>query len=138
MDAGTAERESKFFFVTIWKDGMIDIGGWEDGAFSQTKVRGKVGGAWIVEDDGMTNGVLSIFVDPRIQARIVIIVDFFVVDGLMVQSDGIGSPALERFTWFQGCLEVQVGDERSHFMIVLFNLGPLTLPYFDEPVPAGQ
>ena len=34
VDAGAAERESEFGFMTIGKNRMIEVGGWKDGAFS--------------------------------------------------------------------------------------------------------
>ena len=92
----------------------------------------------MLEDGRMADGVLSLFVHPRIQACLVVIMDFFVVDRLMIQPDGVGSPTVECFTWFERCLDIEVGDEGGHVGIVLLESCPLTLPYFDNPVPAGQ
>ena len=56
----------------------------KDGAFGQAKVRRQIGGAWMIEDGRMAGWILSILVDPRIQARVVVIKDFFVVDCAVV------------------------------------------------------
>ena len=73
----------------------------------------------MVEDGGMTGRIFAILIDPRIQARVVILVDFFVIDGLVIQADGFGSPSVERVARIQRCLEVQVGDEGGHVGITL-------------------
>ena len=137
MDAGMAERESEFGVVKIWKNRMIEVGGWQDGTFSQPKVRRKVGCGEII-NDRIAGRVLSILVDPRIQARGVVIVDFFVIDGLIEQTDSVGLSPVKGIVWFQGCLDIEVGDERGHFRIVFLEVVPLTLPDVDEPVPEGQ
>ena len=138
VDARTAEWEGEFSFVAIRKDRMKEMGRRKNRAFSQAKVKRQVGGVWMVEDGRMTGGIFSILNDPRIQARVVVVVDFFIVDGLVIQEDGVGSPSVKGVTWFEGCLEIQVGDEGGHVGNVFFHLVAVAFPHLDEPVPAGQ
>ena len=86
----------------------------------------------------MTDWIFSILVDPRIQAPVVVVMDFFVVDRVMVEPDGVGESPVKRLTWFEGCLEIEVGDEGGHFGVGVFKVFPLTLPDVDEPVREGQ
>ena len=64
--------------------------------------------------------------------------NFFFVDSLMVEPDGIGTSPLEGFTRIQRCLEVQLGDEGGHVGIILLEACPFKLPHLDEPAPAGE
>ena len=86
----------------------------------------------------MTDGIFSIPVDPRIQARVIVVMDFVVVDRLVVEPDSVGASPVKAFTWLEGCLKIEVGDEGGHFGVVLFQLIPLTFPDVNEPVPEGQ
>ena len=86
----------------------------------------------------MTCWIFAILIDPRIQARVVIIVNFFVVDRLMVEPDGVGSPSVKGFTRIQRCLQIEVGDEGGHVGIILLEACPITLSDLDEPVPTGE
>ena len=92
----------------------------------------------MIDDSGMTSWIFSIVIDPRIQACVVVLMDFFVVDGLMVEPDGIGTSPVEDFTRIQRCLEVQVADEGGHVWIILLEACRIAFPDLDHPVPAGE
>ena len=70
----------------------------------------------------MIGRVLAVLVDPRVQARVVVVVNFFVADCLMVEQDGIGSPSVKCFVGIRRTLETQVGDEGGHVGVVSLHL----------------
>ena len=75
---------------------MVQTVGGKHLAFDQTKVRGNVGASGFVLDLGMTHGIETVFVGPRVEGREIIVVDFFSVDDQMMELDGVGPPTKER------------------------------------------
>ena len=75
-------------------------------------------------------------VDRRVQGPVVNVVNFFVTDRVMAETNGISSPSIERFAEIG--LEVQVGDEGGHVGVFLLHLFPLAFPHFDDPVREGK
>ena len=70
--------------MAIGQDWMKEVGQWQDLTFGQTKVRRQVCDSRFVDDGGMTGRIGALCIHPRIQARVVTIVNFFVVHRLMV------------------------------------------------------
>ena len=76
---------------------MIELIGWEDGTFRDAKVLENV--TFQFKDDlWMSDWIKFVFIDVGIQGREFKIVDCFLSLGLVVQLNGVGSPAAESIT----------------------------------------
>ena len=107
---------------------MIELVGWEDGAFRDTKVLGKIP-FWFKDDDGMTNGIFTVLVDIRIEGCKVVVIHRLLNPGLMIELDGIRSSSAESITRVKWGNNVELIDKVTYSWIVLFELSPLTFPH---------
>ena len=80
---------------------MIELGRWEHGALSDTKVLGNVSVSRLENHVWMAYRVLSILLDVGVQGGLVVVIDLFVSLGLMIQLDRVGSTAAESITGVQ-------------------------------------
>ena len=48
--------------------------------FGQIKITKQIPRAWFVKDVGTADWIFSVLVDPLMQARVVVVMDFFIVD----------------------------------------------------------
>ena len=86
-------------------------------------------------EHGMAFGVDARFVDPRVQGRVVDVVDLLVRGHAMVQLDGIGTSSAKGITRVEQCHELQGVHVRLDVGVGLLELGPLTFPHFVHVVP---
>ena len=108
---------------------MIQPKRWKDLTFDQTEVTGNVGPFCLVNDDGMTHGVGTVFVGPGVEGREIEVIDFFSGFDLMVKVDGVGSSTVERVPGFESGDEVEGFDQALKVVIFFLELFPFTLPH---------
>ena len=83
----------------------------------------------------MTFGVDARFVDPRVQRRVVNVVDLLVRGHTMIQLDGIGASSAKGVTRVERFHKLQGVHVRLDVRMGLLELGPLAFPYFENVVP---
>ena len=82
------------------------------------------------DEHGMALGVDARFVDPRIQRRVVDVVDLLVGGHVMIQLDGIGAASAKGVTRVERCHELQGVHVHLDVGVGLLELGPLAFPHF--------
>ena len=87
------------------------------------------------DEHGMTFGVDARFVDPRVQGRVVDVVDLLVRGHVMIQLDGIGASSAKGITRVERWHEVQGVHVRLNVRVGLLEVGPLAFPHFVHVVP---
>ena len=107
---------------------MIELVGWEDGAFCDTKVLGNIA-FWFKDDDGMTNGIFTVLVDIRIEGCKVVVIHRLVSLGLMIELDRVRASAAESITKVKWGDNVELIDKVTYNWIGLLELSPLTFPH---------
>ena len=77
---------------------MVQVGWREHGTFGQTKVRAEVERVRRIHELGMTQWVMCILVDPRVEAGVVVITNLFPLGGVgdLMQLHHIGVSTEER------------------------------------------
>ena len=108
---------------------MIELVGWEDGAFRDTEVLGNVCVSWFKDDFWVSDRLISVFVHVGVQRGEVIVIDFFIILGLVVEFDGISSSTAESISWVEWRDNVQFVNKVPHSWIGLLEFGSLTLPH---------
>ena len=106
----------------------------KDLAFHHPEVRGDVGAAGFMDDDGMTDRVETVFVRPRVEGREFEIVDDFTVLDRVIQLDGIGAAPEERVLRLEPGHELERLDELTHALVRLLEACPLAFPHDDHVV----
>ena len=106
LDIGSAQGEGDFIPGAIGQDGMVQFGWREHGTFCQTKVRAEVEKVGRIHELGVTQWVTCILVDPRIEAGVVVITNFFPLGGVgdPMQSHYIGESTEERLSRLERAL----------------------------------
>ena len=87
------------------------------------------------DEQGMTFGVYARFVDPRVQGRVVDVVDLLVGGHVMIQFDGIGAASAKGVTRVERCHERQGVHVRLDVGVGLLEMGPVAFPHFAHHVP---
>ena len=87
------------------------------------------------DEHGMALGVDVRFVDPRVQGRVVNVVDLLVRGHAMIQLDNIGASSAIGVTRVERCHELQGVHVRLDVRLGLLELGPLAFPHFVHVVP---
>ena len=87
------------------------------------------------DEHGMAFGVDVRFVDPRVQGRVVNVVDLLVRGHAMIQLDSIGASSAKGVTRVERCHELQGVHVRLDVRLGLLELGPLPFPHFVNVVP---
>ena len=98
---------------------MVEIVGQEAGTFCDSKVLGNVLVAHFKDNVCMTDRVIFVFVNKRIQGGEVVVINFFASLGLMIKLDGIGSPTAESITGVEWSNNVKFVDKFTHRWILL-------------------
>ena len=97
---------------------MVEFARGQHLALDDSKVVVDVGVTRLRDEDGMTFGVDARFVDPRVQGRVIDVVDLLIGGHTMMQLDGIGAssakgvPRVERWGEAEGVhvgLDVRLG-----------------------------
>lgn len=90
---------------------------------------GYVGGGHFMQDCWMTNGVLALFVDPGIEAGIIILPNLFpsILISSMILLDIIGWTLKESISWYHGLLNIQRLYELGNVRVMCFQGSPLIL-----------
>ena len=83
----------------------------------------------------MAFGVDTRFVGPRVQGRVVNVVDLLVGGHAMIQIDGIGASSAKGVTRVERFHELQGVHVRLNVRLGFLELGPLTFPHFVNVVP---
>ena len=99
-------------------------------ALDDSKVATDVGVTRLRDEQGMAFGVDARFVDPRVQGRVVDVVDLLVGGHTMIQFDGIGAASAKGITRVERWHELQGVHVRLDIGVSLFELGPLAFPHF--------
>ena len=73
---------------------MVQSSRWYDLYFGNPKIVPDVPEI-LGQDDGMTHGIPTILVDPRVQARKVYVLDLFMISSFIIQLTRIGAPSKE-------------------------------------------
>ena len=121
--------------MAMGKHGMVQFAWRQHLALDDSKVVVDVGVTGLRDEDGMTFGVDARFVDPRVQGRVVDVVDLLVGGHVMIQLDGIGAPSTKGVPWVERWDELEGVHVRLDFRAGLLELGPLAFPHFDHIVP---
>ena len=87
------------------------------------------------DEHGMAFGVDARFVDPRVQGRVVNVVDLLVGGHAMIQLDGVGASPAKGVTRVERCHELQGVHVRLNVRLGFLELGPLAFPHFANVVP---
>ena len=74
----SAEWKGEFAFMAVRKHGMVQFARGQHLALDDSKVVADVGVTGLRDEDGMTFGVDARFVDPRVQGRVVDVVDLLI------------------------------------------------------------
>ena len=104
-------------------------------ALHDSKVATDVSVTWLRDEQGMTLGVDARFVDPRVQGRVVDVVDLLIGGHVMIQLDGIGATSAKGVTRVERWYELQGVHVRLDVGVGLLELGPLAFPHFAHHVP---
>jgi len=117
---------------------VVQTVGWEDLAFDESEVGANVGAFGFEDDDGMSDGVETVFVGPRVERADVDVADDFSVLDHVIQFDGIGASAEEGVSWLEPGHKSERIDELAHGLVVLLALLPFTFPHDNEAVALGD
>ena len=104
-------------------------------ALHDPKVATDVSVTRLRDEHGMALGIDARFVDPRVQGRVVDVVDLLVGGHAMIQLDGIGASSAKGVTRVERCHELQGVHVRLDIGLSLLELGPLAFPHFVHVVP---
>ena len=100
----------------------------DDGAKSQTKVLGEVGGAGFIDELRMADGIHSVLIDPGVEGNVVHIPDLLTDSNVVVKVGGICASSKEGGARIHGFDDRKGFDELSHARIRFLLLLPLTFP----------
>ena len=117
---------------------MIQTVGWENLAHHQTEIGRNVCAFGFADDDGMTDGVQTVFVGPGVEGSEIEVIDFFTVDHHVIQLDGIGASTEERVTGFEPGDEFKGIDELTYDFILLLDSFPFAFPHDHDIVTCGE
>ena len=131
----SAEWKGEFAFMAVRKHGMVEFARGQHLALDNSKVVADVGVTGLRDEDGMAFGVDARFVDPRVQGRVVDVVDLLIGGHTMMQLDGIGAFSAKGVPWVERRDEVEGVHVRLDVGVRLFELGPLAFPHFHDVVP---
>ena len=104
-------------------------------ALDDSKVVANVGVTGLRDEDGMAFGVDARFVDPRVQGRVVDVVDLLIGGHTMMQFDGIGASSAKGVPRVERWDEVEGVHVRLDVGVGLLEPVPLAFPHFDDLVP---
>ena len=90
---------------------------------------------WLRDNHRMAFGVDARFVDPRVQGRVVNVVDLLVGGHAMIQLDGIGASSAKGVTRVERFHELQGFHIRLDVWLGFLELGPMSFPYFENSAP---
>ena len=90
---------------------MVEMCRWKDSTFRQAEIRREISGVGFVEEDGMSDRIGAVLVDPRVQGGVVVVSDLVPVLLLdeSVETFGIGATPVKSVSWVEGGLEVPMG-----------------------------
>ena len=86
----------------------------------------------------MSHGVETVFVGPRVQGREIEVMDFFFVDGPVMELDGIGTFPIERISGLESRHELEGVHESAYGAVAFLLLFPFTLPDDNDTVAHGE
>ena len=121
--------------MAVREHGMVQFTRGQHLALDDSKVVVDVGVTRLRDEDGMAFGVDARFVDPRVQGRVIDVVDLLVGGHMMIQLDGIGTTSAKGVPWVERWYELQGVHMHLDVGVGLFKLGPLAFPHFDHIVP---
>ena len=116
--------------MAVREYGMVQLTRGQHLALHDSKVATDVGVTRLRDEDGMALGVDARFVDPRVQGRVVDVVDLLVGGHTMILLDGIGAASAKGVTRVERCHELQGVHVRLDIGMGLLELGPLAFPHF--------
>ena len=92
--------------MSLSQNGMVQVGWREHGTFGQTKVRAEVERVGRIHELGMTQWVMCILVDPRVEAGVVVITNLFPLGGVsdLMQLHHIGASTEEHLSRLERAL----------------------------------
>jgi len=117
---------------------MVQSVGGEDLAFDESEVGGNVGAFGFEHDDGMSDGVETVFVGPGVEGADVDVADDFPILDHVIQFDGIGASTEEGVSGLEPGHELERVDEVAHGLVLLFEAFPFAFPHDDEAVALGK
>ena len=121
--------------MAVREDRMVQFTRGQHLALHDSKVATDVGVTRLRDEHGMTFGVDARFVDPRVQGRVVDVVDLLVGGHVMIQFDGVDAASAKGITRVERCHELQGVHVRLDVGVGLLELGPLAFPHFVHVVP---
>ena len=80
---------------------MVEFARGQHLTLDDSKVVVDVGVTRLRDEDGMTFGVDARFVDPRVQGRVIDVVDLLIGGHTMMQLDGIGASSAKGVPWVE-------------------------------------
>ena len=116
---------------------MVQSVGWKDLAFDESEVRADVGAFGFEDDDGMSDGVETVFVCPGIKGADVDVADDLPILDHVIQFDSIGASAEEGISGLEPGHESERLDEVAHGLVLLLTLFPFAFPHDNEAVALG-
>ena len=117
---------------------MVQTIGGENLTFDQPKEKTDVCASGFEMDLGMSHGVETVFVGPRVEGREIMVVDFFFVAGSMMELDGIGTSPIERISGLESRHEPEGVHESAYGVVAFLLLFPFTLPHDNDTVAHGE
>jgi len=117
---------------------MVQSVGWKDLAFDESEVGADVCAVGFEDDDGMSDWIETVFVDPGVEGADVDVADDFPFLDHLIQFDGVGTSAEEGVTGFEPGHESERVDEVAHDLVLLFAPFPFAFPHDDETVALGD
>ena len=121
--------------MAVREHGMVQFTRGQHLALDDSKVATDVGVTRLRDEHRMAFGVDARFVDPRVQGRVIDVVDLLVRGHMMIQLDGIGATSAKGVTRVERRHELQGVHVRLDVGVGLFELGPLAFPHFNHVVP---
>ena len=121
--------------MTVREHGMVQFARGQHLALDDSKVVVDVGVIGLRDEDGMPFRVDARFVDPRVQGRVIDVVDLLVGGHTMMQLDGIGAASAKGVPWVERWGEAEGVHVGSDVRLGLEELGPSAFPHFDDLVP---
>ena len=86
LHTGATKPEGELSPTPVRQDGLKQIPWWDGGTKSQTKVLGEIGGAGLIGELRMTDGIYSVLTYPQIQTGIGYIPYFLTDSNLVVKT----------------------------------------------------
>ena len=108
---------------------MIQTVGWKNLAFHQFEIGRNVCAFGLVDDDGMTDRVQTVFVGPGVEGGEIEVMDLFPVLHHVIQLDGIGASTEERVSRLESGDKFEGVDELTHGFALLLDSFPFAFPH---------